>query len=68
MTDPIDPAAATRTERDSMGEMSETANARYGASTQRAVQNYTISGQRYPLDCIAYLDPRPGAFDEPAFG
>jgi 8-oxo-dGTP pyrophosphatase MutT (NUDIX family) len=33
----------------------------------RCIDDYR-SGQRYPLDCITYLDPRPGAFDEPAFG
>lgn len=33
----------------------------------RCVDDY-LSGQRYPLDCIAYLEPRPGAFDRPAFG
>jgi fumarate hydratase, class II len=45
-----DPGAArqTRTERDSMGEVEVPANARYGASTQRAVENFPISGQRFP--------------------
>ena len=33
----------------------------------RCIDDY-LSGQRYPLDCIAYLEPRPGAFDRPAFG
>ena len=41
-------AGATRTERDSMGEMDVPANALYGASTQRAVLNFPISGQRLP--------------------
>jgi fumarate hydratase class II len=45
MTDPTD---GTRVERDSMGEMSVPADARYGASTQRAVLNFPISGQRFP--------------------
>ena len=34
-----------RTERDSMGEVSVPANAYYGAQTQRAVENFPISGQ-----------------------
>ena len=38
----------TRTERDSMGEMEVPANAYYGASTQRAVLNFPISGLRFP--------------------
>jgi len=39
--------SATRTERDSMGEMSVPATALYGASTQRAVLNFPISGYRF---------------------
>jgi fumarate hydratase class II len=44
------PAAtpSTRIERDSMGEMEVPANALYGASTQRAVLNFPISGTRMP--------------------
>jgi fumarate hydratase class II len=38
----------TRIERDSMGEMAVPADALYGASTQRAVLNFPISGQRFP--------------------
>ena len=45
MTDPV---PATRVERDSMGEMAVPADALYGASTQRAVLNFPISGQRFP--------------------
>ncbi len=41
-------SAATRIERDSMGEMEVPADALYGASTQRAVLNFPISGQRMP--------------------
>jgi len=37
-----------RTENDSMGEMEVPANALYGASTQRAVLNFPVSGE--PLD------------------
>jgi fumarate hydratase class II len=39
---------ATRIERDSMGEMEVPADALYGASTQRAVLNFPISGERMP--------------------
>ena len=39
---------ATRIERDSMGEMEVPADALYGASTQRAVLNFPISGQPMP--------------------
>jgi fumarate hydratase class II len=42
----------TRTERDSMGEMEVPADALYGASTQRAVLNFPISGTRLPLPLI----------------
>jgi fumarate hydratase, class II len=38
----------TRVERDSMGEMEVPADALYGASTQRAVLNFPISGERMP--------------------
>jgi fumarate hydratase, class II len=38
----------TRVERDSMGEIEVPADALYGASTQRAVINFPISGQRFP--------------------
>jgi fumarate hydratase, class II len=46
---------ATRTARDSMGEMEVPADARYGASTQRAVLNFPISGQRFPRRFIRAL-------------
>ncbi len=42
------PRPTTRIERDSMGEMDVPADALYGASTQRAVLNFPISGQRLP--------------------
>src|SRR3954452_22685184 len=42
------PPAATRIERDSMGEMEVPADALYGASTQRAVLNFPISGEPMP--------------------
>ena len=52
MTDQPD---ATRVERDSMGEMAVPADALYGASTQRAVLNFPISGQRFPRRFIRAL-------------
>jgi fumarate hydratase, class II len=39
---------ANRTERDSMGEVEVPQTALYGAQTQRAVENFPISGQRFP--------------------
>ena len=47
--------AATRIERDSMGPMEVPANAYYGASTQRAVLNFPISGLRFPRPFIRAL-------------
>src|SRR5262245_24836434 len=44
----IETKLPTRVERDSMGEMEVPADALYGASTQRAVINFPISGQRFP--------------------
>jgi fumarate hydratase class II len=49
------PTEGTRIERDSMGEMAVPANALYGASTQRAVLNFPISGQRFPRAFIRAL-------------
>ena len=37
-----------RVERDSMGELQVPADALWGAQTQRAVQNFPISGHRLP--------------------
>lgn len=42
----------TRIEKDSMGEMSVPAEALYGASTQRAVLNFSISGRPVPHPII----------------
>jgi fumarate hydratase, class II len=41
-----------RTEKDSMGEMSVPADVLYGASTQRAVENFPISGRPVPESII----------------
>ena len=46
---------STRTERDSMGTMEVPAEAYYGASTQRAVQNFPIGDLRLPPDFIHIL-------------
>src|SRR2546425_258784 len=45
----------TRIERDSMGEMQVPVDAYYGASTQRAVLNFPISGLRFPRQFIRAL-------------
>jgi fumarate hydratase class II len=44
-----------RTERDSMGEVQVPANAYYGAQTQRAVENFPISGWTLPTQLIHAL-------------
>src|SRR2546422_2572662 len=44
-----------RMERDSMGEVEVPADAYYGASTQRAVLNFPISGQPFPRRFIRAL-------------
>ena len=49
------PGPSTRVERDSMGEMEVPADALYGASTQRAVLNFPISGQHFPRRFIRAL-------------
>jgi fumarate hydratase class II len=46
---------ATRIERDSMGEMRVPATAYYGAQTQRAVENFPISGFRFTRPFIRAL-------------
>lgn len=45
----------TRVEKDSMGEMQVPESARWGASTQRAVENFPISGIRFPRSMIQAL-------------
>src|SRR3989440_1239714 len=44
-----------RVERDSMGEVKVPAKAYYGAQTQRAVENFPISGQPLPARLIHAL-------------
>ncbi|HEY0922822.1 class II fumarate hydratase [Rheinheimera pacifica] len=46
---------ATRTERDSMGELQVPASALYQAQTQRAVQNFNLSGLTLPQQFIQAL-------------
>jgi fumarate hydratase class II len=45
--------SATRTEKDTMGEMQVPVHALYGASTQRAVLNFPVSGRPVPFGIIA---------------
>ena len=47
--------ASFRTERDSMGELQVPADALWGAQTQRAVQNFPISGRPMPRGFIRAL-------------
>jgi fumarate hydratase class II len=44
-----------RIEKDSLGEIKVPANALYGAQTQRAVENFVISGIRFPRTFIGAL-------------
>ncbi len=46
------PAARTRIEKDSMGEMTVPATALFGATTQRAVLNFPVSGRPLPIELI----------------
>ncbi|BAV97797.1 class II fumarate hydratase [Lysobacter enzymogenes] len=48
-------AAGYRVEHDSMGELNVPAQALWGAQTQRAVQNFPISGQPMPREFIRAL-------------
>src|SRR5436305_14087274 len=50
-----DDEAATRVEHDSMGEVRVPAGAKWGAQTQRALENFTISGQQLDRRQIAAL-------------
>ena len=47
----------TRIERDSMGELQVPVDALYGAQTQRAVDNFPISGKPMPVQFIRALIP-----------
>jgi fumarate hydratase class II len=50
-----------RTERDSMGELQVPEDALWGAQTQRAVDNFPVSGQRMPAAFIRALGLIKGA-------
>jgi fumarate hydratase class II len=50
-----------RVETDSMGEVQVPASAYYGAQTQRAVQNFPVSGLRFPREFIRSLALVKGA-------
>ena len=43
---------ATRIERDSMGEMKVPSHALWGASTQRARENFPVSGRGVPVEVV----------------
>ena len=51
----------TRIERDSMGEMEVPADVLWGASTQRAVLNFPVSGERFPRSFVRALGIIKGA-------
>ena len=51
----------TRVEHDSLGEVAVPADAVWGAQTQRAVENFQISGERVPADLIWALALIKGA-------
>ena len=46
---------STRTETDSLGPTELSSEAYYGAQTQRAVENFPASGQRFPRRFIQAL-------------
>ena len=54
-------APATRLEKDTMGEMTVPADVLYGASTQRAVLNFPVSGRPVPFGIIAAYAQIKGA-------
>ncbi|MGI9277605.1 MAG: class II fumarate hydratase [Endozoicomonas sp.] len=47
-----EPSSDVRIERDSLGEVAVPKNALYGAQTQRAIENFPVSGQPLPPDFI----------------
>jgi fumarate hydratase class II len=56
-----DGKAGFRTEHDSMGEVQVPADALWGAQTQRAVENFPVSGERLPRELIGALASVKGA-------
>ena len=57
----VDPAGAYRSEHDSMGEVRVPEWARWGAQTQRAVENFPVSGLRLSRELIGALGRIKGA-------
>jgi len=57
-------AKKTRIEKDSMGEMTVPSTALYGASTQRAVLNFPISGSGVPVEVVHAFGLLKGACAE----
>ncbi len=55
------PEEAVRIEKDSMGEVRVPAKALYGAQTQRAVENFPISGLRFPRSFLRAMGMIKGA-------
>ena len=49
------------------GELARRAHRLRSPMVLRGIDDY-LSGQRYPLDCLTYLEPRPIDLDEPAVG
>lgn len=49
------PERATRTERDALGEIEVPSEALWGAATQRAVENFPVSGERLPRPFLRAL-------------
>ena len=56
-----DGTAGFRTEHDSMGQVQVPADALWGAQTQRAVENFPVSGERLPEELIRALVSIKGA-------
>jgi fumarate hydratase class II len=66
-------AATTRIERDALGEVEVPAGAMWGAGTQRALENFPVSGERFPREFLRALgivkaaaaaaNARAGTFD-----
>jgi fumarate hydratase class II len=52
--EPVDPSG-TRVEHDTMGEVRVPATALYRAQTQRAVDNFPVSGERVPVELVHAL-------------
>ena len=58
MAKPASKQARYRIERDSMGELQVPASAFWGAQTQRALDNFHLSGRPMPPACLLYTSTR----------